>query len=381
MIGKRNESLIIVDGEEYPGLLDSGAQMSTITIIQAKTMGLQIQSLESMLDIEGGGGITIPYIGYVEVNLQIPEIKNYKEDVLMMVMNDSRYGDRVPFAIGTIHLHAALEKMTKEEWDKMTLPWQSIALPAKASKISGMENFSLDSVGGDVKVCKTTIVPPFSTTFVKGKSSVRGHYKRVNVATEHSDKVTNKNITTVRSYSFIKPSSNKLSVGVRNLTSKQVVLKAGTIIGKIEAANAVPPMLVPKPEIEIVEREEIEVESNQEQLSNKERPTTVPDLNPTTISPEKHKLTSEEVDVLMSKIDFSGIKDWKPEEQKEAIDLIIEYGSLFALKDMDLGKTDKVKHSIKLTDYTPFKERYRHIPLQQYEEVKQHQGNVRNRSH
>ena len=42
-------------------------------------MGLKIQSLENMLDIEGGGGIAIPYIGYVEVNLQIPEIKNYKK--------------------------------------------------------------------------------------------------------------------------------------------------------------------------------------------------------------------------------------------------------------------------------------------------------------
>ena len=39
---------------------------------------------------------------------------------------------------------------------------------------------------------------------------------------------------------------------------------------------------------------------------------------------------------------------------------------------MDLGRPDKVKHSIKLDDYTPFKERYRYIPPQQYEEVKQH---------
>ena len=227
---------MIVEGEEYPGLLDSGAQMSTITISQAKKIDLKIQSLESMLDIEGGGGIAIPYIGYVEVQLQIPEIKNYKENALMMVMNDSRYGEKVPFAIGTIHIHAAIEKMTKEELDKMTLPWQSIALSTRASKISGMEYFSLDSVGGDVKVHKTTMVPPFSTTFVRGNSSVRGHYKRVNVTTEHSDKVTNKNIATVRSYSFIKPSSNKVAVGVRNLTSKQEVLKAGTIFGKIEAA-------------------------------------------------------------------------------------------------------------------------------------------------
>ena len=185
----------------------------------------------------------------MEVNLQIPEIRNCNEDALMMVMNDSRYGKKVPFAIGTIHIHAALKEMTKDERDNMTLSWQSIALPACASKASGMEDFSLASVGGDIKLHKTIILTPFSITFVKGRSSVKSHYKRVNVATEHSDKITNKNITTVRSYSFIKPSSNKVAIGVRNLTSKQVVLKAGTIIGKIGAANAVPPILAPKPEM------------------------------------------------------------------------------------------------------------------------------------
>ena len=45
----------------------------------------------------------------------------------------------------------------------------------------------------------------------------------------------------------------------------------------------------------------------------------------------------------MSKIDFSGIRDWKSEEQEEVKNLTLEYGSLFVLKDMDLGRTDKVK--------------------------------------
>ena len=39
----------------------------------------------------------------------------------MMVLNDSRYGDKVPFAIGKIHIHAALKEMTKDERDNMTL--------------------------------------------------------------------------------------------------------------------------------------------------------------------------------------------------------------------------------------------------------------------
>ena len=139
LIGKHNESLVVVDDVKYPGLLDSGAQMSTITISQAKKMGLKIQSLDNLLDIEGSGGVTVPhdvkypglldsgaqmstitiiqakkmglkiqisdnlldiegsggvtvaYIGYVEVNLQIPEIQAYNEDILM-VMHDSMYG-------------------------------------------------------------------------------------------------------------------------------------------------------------------------------------------------------------------------------------------------------------------------------------------------
>ena len=68
-----------------------------------------------------------------EVNLKIPEFKAYNEDVLMMVMNYSRYGDSIPFVIGTIHTHAALEVITDDEWTKLGNAWKSAALPAFAS--------------------------------------------------------------------------------------------------------------------------------------------------------------------------------------------------------------------------------------------------------
>ena len=103
----------------------------------------------------------------MEVQLQIPEIKNYKENALMMVMNDSRYGEKVPFAIGTIHIHAALKKMTEEERKNMTQSWWSVALPAYTSKALGMEDFSLDNVGGDIKVHKTTYCHPLVPLLLK----------------------------------------------------------------------------------------------------------------------------------------------------------------------------------------------------------------------
>ena len=63
---------------------------------------------------------------------------------------------------------------------------------------------------------------------------------------------------------------------------------------------------------------------------------------------------------------------WTEHEQKDVKSLREEYGCLFVLDDMDLGKTSMVKYSIKLTDATPFKERYRCIPPHQCEEVRKY---------
>ena len=72
--------------------------------------------------------------------------------------------------------------------------------------------------------------------------------------------------------------------------------------------------------------------SNSEQLSGKGQSTTILDSIPSAITSEKRKLTQDETDLLMGKLDLTGIKDWSPEEQKEVKDLIIEYGSLFGFK-------------------------------------------------
>ena len=44
----------------------------------------------------------------------------------------------------------------------------------------------------------------------------------------------------------------------------------------------------------------------------------------------------------------------------------------FSKNDLDMGRTNLVKHHIKLTDPIPLKEAYRRIPPQMYDEVKAH---------
>ena len=86
-------------------------------------MQLEIKSLKTILDIEGTGGGAVPYHGYVECRLQLPQIKKFDVDVLMLVIDNSAYGMRVPIQIGTLHIDMALELVTEAEMKKLSRKW------------------------------------------------------------------------------------------------------------------------------------------------------------------------------------------------------------------------------------------------------------------
>ena len=84
---------------------------------------------------------------------------------------------------------------------------------------------------------------------------------------------------------------------------------------------------------------------------------------------KKPEPTPERLDNLFSKLDLSGIQEWSEDLQQKVHDLIVEYQHLFALNDLELGKTAKVKHENKLSNPVPFKDRYHRIPPHEFEEV------------
>ena len=81
----------------------------------------------------------------------------------------------------------------------------------------------------------------------------------------------------------------------------------------------------------------------------------------------------ESAETIASNIRFKGARNLaQVAEQEKAKELITEYQDIFALKDTELGHTKLIKHEIKLLNDKPFKERYRRIPPQQFEEVRKH---------
>ena len=75
---------------------------------------------------------------------------------------------------------------------------------------------------------------------------------------------------------------------------------------------------------------------------------------------------------ILNLIDLSGLEDWPEKFQQEAKEMLKRNAKVFSKDDMDIGRTNLVKHHIKLTNPVPFKEAYRRIPPQMYDEVKTH---------
>ena len=249
-----------------------------------------------------------------------------------------------------------MDLLKREEIPKLTCAWERAIFPRHildGDKIKESD-FDLNLVEGKVKLSKSVVLKSFETIHVSALSESKQHRKRVNVMLERLDGSLGDEIVPVNSYSVLYPGSSRAKVALRNLTSKEIILKSKICIAKMAAANVVPHMLAPK----IVKNTETE---NQTELLIEEN-------GKVRMTP----LSEEQQEKLNSKLDLAGINGWSQEDKKAVDELFRDFGWIFALEKNDLGHTTKVKHKIKLNDYTPFKERYRRVPPLLYEEVRKH---------
>ena len=115
---------MIVYGQEMTTLIDLGTQVSSVSSQFCVDLALQIQLLGQLLELEGTGGTAIPYLGFMEVNLQILGIKSYHEDVQLLVILTTTYSEMVPVVVGSKIIDRALSLMTKGELAKGTTTWR-----------------------------------------------------------------------------------------------------------------------------------------------------------------------------------------------------------------------------------------------------------------
>ena len=194
--------------------------------------------------------------------------------------------------------------------------------------------------------------------------------KWLNVTAEPMQNIGNfHDVHAIKSYTMVKPETKRVTVAVVNNPEEKVTLKKGTKIGWLKAANVVPPSLAPHMSMNLDVLKYVQRTEPSGHISEDKKLGMNTQGNKLPPSPE---LTPDRLDKLFSKLDFSGMEEWPEDVQQQVVELFKEYHHIFALTDLKLGCTSKIKYEIKLDNETPFKDHYHRIPPHQFEEVQKH---------
>ena len=196
-----------------------------------------------------------------------------------------------------------------------------------------------------VRVTSKCTVPPFGHKAIHGKVNLVLHGYKMNVMTHGLEKRSPSlplgiDVQTV--YATLADGSNRVTVVLRNNTWYWLEIKKGVPIAQMVAANEVPKVT---------------------NLSSAQEPKKQPTLN-----------EAERQDLLLEKLDLTGLEAWPEDQAGKACSLLKEYHDIFSLEKRDMGHTNATKHKIVLKDLDtpPFKEHFRRIPPPQLDEVREH---------
>ena len=296
----------------------------------------------------------------MEVHLGIQEVKAFDQDVLLLVVSDSTHTQSTPITLGALHIDMTIKLATEEQLRNLNKQWQrslvAIKLTMKEAQVLDIEEAKIVSqLDSNVKLVRDTFLGPFETIETKGiLRNTPNHYKRMNVAVNDlGERRPYKDIAVVHQLQVQKPGSDRIPMVLQNLSGRTLKLKKGMNVAHVEASQVVPLFddLLIRGDVYEGITEDITKRSQSEDLTK-----------------EKDKRMSK----ILEKLDLTGIESWTEQQQCSVKKLLEEYQHLFALHLKELSKTSLVQHEIRLTNNTPFMERYRRIPPHQYEEVRKH---------
>ena len=304
--------------------------------------------------IAGISGSLVELTGFVLMNVKVPCIKGYNEDQVALVMDDLGMME-CPVILGTSTLYWVMEVIKESEVSKLAVPWSSSRISwlmrdvtARLGQVvmNDVANKPIAPLNVDeiVRVASKCIVPPFGHKVIHGKVNLVLHGCRLNVMTHGLEKRSPSlplGIDVQNAYSTLANGSSRIPVILRNNTQDWLEVKKGVPIARMVTANAIPKVT-----------------------------HILPAGNPH----EQSTLSkAERQELLLEKLDLTGLEAWPMEQAEKAPSLLREYHDIFSLEKHDTGHTKAAKHNIVLKDPdSPFKERFCRIPPPQLDEVRAH---------
>ena len=323
-------------------VVDSGSMVSFVTEEFYKkklqpTCGYVRQD-GRMLTLRAANGLEIPYLGYLELDVEVDGVKVPRCGVLVLKDTPATAKQRreVPGLLGT-NVLAQIPKFGN------LLQHGTNPEP----RTSGTCTSGFVRVAGKYPV----LVPPNSVTSI----AVTGPACGPNALVEPLGVPVPGNIQVANT--LVNGSKTCFLIQVVNPSLKDVWLKPRTRLGTVRGAA----------KVTSGDQLEFDVRSNEVIVScplgaENQKPSS-PEPGKTATPQGKQDLPAE-----INLTDFPGT----PAEKQEALRIFTTYANVFACEGDSLGRTTTIQHRIPTSDDIPVNQRHRRIPPNQLAEVKEH---------
>ena len=331
-------------GVEVECLIDTGSMVTLVSEAfykeKLESVCGRVHGVGRMLTLRGANGLEIPYLGYLELDMQVEGVTI--PDCGVLVLKDTaatvRQRRRRPGVLGT----NVLAKIPK--WAELLSVEENASTSSKLSQKPSKQR--LVRVAGSSAVW----IPPYSAMNVDVTGSAFG----ANAVVEPLSTPLKGRLRVATT--LVDASKSCFTVQLINPTSQGVSLKPRTCLGTVQPA-------------EVIMREQLEftVGSNEVVVSHAHG-VDCQEVSSQTPDRETQRWNTGTLPEGVLLDNFPGTEA----ERREAERIFREYADVFSRKGEELGCTTTVHHRIHTEDDIPVNQRYRRIPPNQFEEVKEH---------
>ena len=340
LIGKTPEAAVVINGIETTALLDTGATISTVAeaFYNEHLQHLTIHPVQDILNIECADGSTLPYSGYIEVDLVAPGIIDSNTPSLpslLLVVPGNTYSRRVPLLLGTNILEPLMQS-TKAKYGTKFLQNANLQVPWYLSfRCISVQERDLQRNNNRLGVVKSALQDP---VYIKPNSS--------ETITSFVDHPLDYRPTSA----MMQPRLNARLASLVDITPS-IVNYQGKKTGLVDV------------KVDNLTTQTVVIPSR----------ATLCDLQPVTRLLAKQREDDKETtaEAVLSKMSLdSPLLDAR--EKELLTDKLKTHIDKFSANDLDMGHHTRVQHEVHLTDEHPFKERHRRIPPGMLQQVREH---------
>ena len=358
LVGHRYNLNVYLNGKQVNALWDTGAQVSivshkwlkkTFPSVEVRQIS-EILGEEQDLSITAANGTDIPFVGFVELKLELGQSSDDSAVIVpMLVTRDEIEQPLIGFNV--------IDQLTKDYRDIGSVPkaiGQSFPdLPAnKLMPFVACLTSHHDEMLGTVKSQRRTVViPKHQSVTIKCRVKCLITEQATPVLLEPDVEKIPEGLEIHSSLLHLKRgSSHAISLDAYNGTTHDIFLRGKTLLGSLQTVQSVTP-------VQIIDRNA---------GSSKH--------------PEKQKIHMEDTFRTEDCAPKVVLGETLTELQKEAVEKMLEEESAsFAKDDQDGGCIPDLELKIELTDKTPVQKSYVSVPRPLYPEVKAYIEDLLNR--